>query len=98
MPALLRWRPGAAAERVNAMCQSRPHASQQKHRYSITSSGRASSGSGSVRLSPRLEPAVAAELHIKRGADSNYEADHEEIAVGPLELGHVLEIHPVDSC
>src|SRR5215472_9722349 len=49
-------------------------------------------------LSHRLEPAVAAELHVKRGADGNYDADHEEIAVGPLELGHVLEIHPVDSC
>jgi hypothetical protein len=36
-------------------------------------------------------------LHIKRGADGNYDADHEEIAIGPLELGHVLEIHPLDS-
>jgi hypothetical protein len=30
--------------RIDAMCHSRPNAAQQKHRYSITSSGRASSG------------------------------------------------------
>src|ERR1700751_3001905 len=64
-----------ASQQNVALCQSRPNASQKKNRYSITSSGRASSGSGTVRLSPQLEPAVAAELHIKRGADGNYDSE-----------------------
>ena len=45
----------------------------------------------------QLQPTVAAELHIKRGADGDNDPDHEIIAVRPLKLRHVLEIHPVNS-
>src|SRR5262249_17724363 len=45
----------------------------------------------------QLQPTVAAELHVKSDADGDNNPDREIIAVSPLELGHVLEIHPVDS-
>ena len=44
-----------------------------------------------------LQPTVAAELHIKGATDGDNDPNHEIVAVGPLELRHVLEIHPVDS-
>jgi signal transduction histidine kinase len=45
----------------------------------------------------QLEPAAAAELHKKRAANGEYDADHKEIAISPFELGHVLKIHSVNA-
>src|SRR5262245_14090539 len=74
------------------------YALRQKYRYRSPRRRARGAGERDRGCGPQLlKPAVAAELHIKRGADGNYDADHEEIAVGPFELGYVLEIHPIDS-
>jgi hypothetical protein len=45
----------------------------------------------------KLDPAGAAETNEEVGADRDDHRDHGEIAIAPLELRHVREVHPVDA-
>src|SRR3712207_6985807 len=49
------------------------------------------------RSTCRSEPPVAPEQAVQHQADRDDEADHDEVAVPPPQLGHVLEVHPVDA-
>ena len=43
------------------------------------------------------KPAGPAEAEIEEAAYAQDQTNDDEISVGPLELGHVLEVHAVDA-
>src|SRR4051812_35419617 len=43
------------------------------------------------------EPLRALEVDVEQQADDHDQADREGVAVGPLQLGHDVEVHAVDA-
>ena len=48
-------------------------------------------------LAAELQPLIAFETEIERDHDQQHHAEDDEVAVFPVELGHVVEVHAVDS-
>lgn len=42
------------------------------------------------------EPAAASEHEVQAGADQHHEQQRERVSPQPVQLGHVVEVHPVD--
>src|SRR5688572_12945266 len=55
-----------------------------------------SAGSTSVPRGTPSDPVAPLEERVQQHADEEHEAERERIAVGPVELGHVVEVHAVD--
>src|SRR5688572_5326120 len=45
----------------------------------------------------RSEPVSTPKAPKERGASRNRDANHHKIAVGPFQLGNIIEIHPVNA-
>ena len=48
-------------------------------------------------LNARLQPLVAFEAEVEPDHDRQHDAEDDEVAVFPMEFGHVVEVHAVDS-
>src|SRR3954469_22892262 len=53
--------------------------------------------SGSVMSGWRLQPLDALEVAPEAGRYADHDHERDRVAVVPLELGHVLEVHAVDA-
>src|SRR5688572_25146738 len=45
----------------------------------------------------KSQPVAAAEIDVERDAGDRDQADDQIVAILPLQLGHVLEVHPVNA-
>src|SRR5215208_935542 len=53
--------------------------------------------SGSLISEWRLQPLDALEVDVQAGGEPDHDRNRERVPVLPLQLRHVLEVHPVDA-